>query len=75
MRRQYGLILILVLALSSLATACQREPLERIVLSDMEDEASSIPFYPDLQVVRIAVAPVLSPRTTLDTYQELDEYI
>lgn len=76
MRRWFVLVLSVVLATFSLVSAaCQRESVERITLSDTEDEASSIAYRPDTHVVRMAVAPVLSPRTTLDTYQELINYM
>jgi ABC-type phosphate/phosphonate transport system substrate-binding protein len=67
---------VILLAVSCMAlTSCQRERPERITLSDVEDRTSITSDELAHQVFRVAVAPVLSPRTTLDTYQNLIAYI
>ena len=66
--------LLLVFVLAGLLTACS-EGGATIDFSQTEDQASSSLSLPSDDVIRMAVAPVLSPVPTFGLYQELADYL
>lgn len=66
--------LLLLLALIAVLTACS-EGSATIDFSQTEDRGSSRLALPSDDVIRMAVAPVLSPVPTFGLYQELADYV
>lgn len=66
--------LLLVPALAVLLVACS-EGGATVDFSQTEDQTTSTLALPSDDVIRMAVAPVLSPVPTFDLYQELADYV
>jgi phosphonate transport system substrate-binding protein len=74
MAAQPVLRLLFVLILTGLLAACSQDG-AAIDFSQTEDQASFSPSLPSDDVIRMAVAPVLSPVPTFGLYQELTDYV
>lgn len=67
-----ALVGILAIVAASCGSA-QRPP--RVILSDQESRSSSTPYLPQSSVLRVAIAAVISPKETVNSYRALLEYM